>query len=138
MLQRNIKHFLKKLKYKKLGISRMNWLKKYFFLLPTVFIFYFCKNINPPLCILFLVDKSVTQIMNIEPWERHYRSSCSLIFFKIGVLKNFANFTGKHLLESLFNKVAGLKTCNFFKKRLQHRCHDKETTEAAVHRYSSK
>ena len=26
------------------------------------------------------------------------------VFFKIGVLKNFANFTGKHLLESLFNK----------------------------------
>ena len=24
--------------------------------------------------------------------------------------------------ESLFNKVAGLKICNFFKKRLQDRC----------------
>ena len=31
--------------------------------------------------------------------------------------------TGKHLvLESLFNKVAGPKACNFTKKRLQHRC----------------
>ena len=27
---------------------------------------------------------------------------------KISVLKNFADFTGKHLLESLFNKVAVL------------------------------
>ena len=26
------------------------------------------------------------------------------------------------MLESLFNKVAGLKACNFIKKRLQHRC----------------
>ena len=33
------------------------------------------------------------------------------MFFKIGVLKNFANFTRKHLCCSLFNK-----------KRLRHRC----------------
>ena len=26
------------------------------------------------------------------------------------------------LLESLFNRVAGQKACNFIKKRLQHRC----------------
>ena len=26
------------------------------------------------------------------------------------------------MLESLFNKVAGLQCCNFIKKRLQHRC----------------
>ena len=26
------------------------------------------------------------------------------------------------VLESIFNKVAGLKACNFIKKRLQHRC----------------
>ena len=26
------------------------------------------------------------------------------------------------MLESLFNKVAGLKACIFIKKRLQHRC----------------
>ena len=39
-----------------------------------------------------------------------HRSSRSQIFFKIGVLKNFANFTGKRLcLESLFNKVLCLK-----------------------------
>ena len=31
------------------------------------------------------------------------------IFFKIGALKNFANFTGKHLCWSLFfNNIAGL------------------------------
>ena len=44
------------------------------------------------------------------------------VFFKKGVLKNFANFTGKHLCWSLFfNKVADLRVCNFIKKRLQQR-----------------
>ena len=38
------------------------------------------------------------------------------VFCKKGVLKNFANFTGKHLCWSL------LQTCNFVKKRLQHWC----------------
>ena len=50
------------------------------------------------------------------------RSSRSQMFFKIGVLKNLANFTGKQLCWSLFlNKVAGLQASNFVKKRLQHR-----------------
>ena len=45
------------------------------------------------------------------------------MFFKIGVLKNFKNFTWKRLvLESNFSKVAGLICCNFIKKRLLHRC----------------
>ena len=61
-----------------------------------------------------------------------------------GILQNkcsqkLRNFHRKvPVLESLFNKVAGLKTCNFIKKRPQHRCHEKETTEAVVRRYSSK
>ena len=33
-----------------------------------------------------------------------FRSSRLQIFFKIGVLKNFANFTGKHMCWSLFLK----------------------------------
>ena len=41
------------------------------------------------------------------------------MFFKISVLENLANFTGKHLCWSLFKiKLA----CNFIKKRPQHRC----------------
>ena len=44
------------------------------------------------------------------------------MFFKISVLKNFAIFTGKHLWESLINKIAGQKACNFLKKRLQQMC----------------
>ena len=46
------------------------------------------------------------------------RSSRSEMFFEVGVLKNFAIFTGKHL-EPLFIK---LQACNFINKRLQHRC----------------
>ena len=34
--------------------------KNIFFLIPRVFIFDFCKNMNPRLSILFLVDKSMT------------------------------------------------------------------------------
>ena len=37
------------------------------------------------------------------------RSSCSQMFFKMGVLRNLTIFTGKHLHLSLTNKVAGLK-----------------------------
>ena len=44
------------------------------------------------------------------------------MFFKIVGPKNFTIFTGKKpALESLFNNVASLQGCYFFKKRLQHR-----------------
>ena len=44
------------------------------------------------------------------------------MYFKIGTLKNFANFTGKtHVLESLFKKALGPQACRFIKKRLQNR-----------------
>ena len=53
--------------------------------------------------------------------------------------KKFRKFHRKTpVLKSLLNKVAGLKTCNFTNKRFQHRCHEKETTEAVVRRYSPK
>ena len=67
-----------------------------------------------------------------------------LNFFKIGVVKNFVTFTGKHLCWSLFlitlqvTKLAinipewcrrrsgvfivNFEACNFIKRRLQHRC----------------
>ena len=41
------------------------------------------------------------------------------MFFKIGVLKNFRIFTGKHMCWCLF--FADLKAFNFLKKRLQNR-----------------
>ena len=45
------------------------------------------------------------------------KSRRSQMFFKIGVLKNFAIFTGKDMCKSLF--LIKLKACNFIKKRLQ-------------------
>ena len=51
-------------------------------------------------------------IGNIIDRGSHWRRSA-----RQGVLRNFAKLTGKHLCQSLlFNKVAGLKACNFIKK----------------------
>ena len=45
------------------------------------------------------------------------------VFYKKTVLKNFSIFTGKRLCWSLFfNKIAGYQSCNYIKKRLQHKC----------------
>ena len=56
-------------------------------------------------------------------WASIVRSSRLQMFFKISVLKNFANFILKHLWWSfLLKKVAALKARNFIKKKLQHRC----------------
>ena len=44
--------------------------------------------------------------------EVHSQMSFKIIFFK-----NFSNFTEKHVLDSLFNEVAGLQGMS-----LQHRC----------------
>ena len=44
------------------------------------------------------------------------------VFYKKGVLKNFAKFTEKHLRQSLFfNKVAGLQFCEVSKNIFFHR-----------------
>ena len=60
--------------------------------------------------------------MNVSSETAVQRCSSKEVFFKRGVLKCFAIFTGKvPVLESLFHKIAGLKICNFIKKRLQHR-----------------
>ena len=42
------------------------------------------------------------------------RRSRPEVFCKEGVLRNFTKFTGKHLCQNLsFNKVAGLRSCEF-------------------------
>ena len=50
---------------------------------------------------------------------------------KVGLLKHFAKFTGKHLCSSLFlniNKFAN-KVCNFITKKLRRRCFPKSFTK---------
>ena len=49
------------------------------------------------------------------------RSSRLQMFFKIVVLKSFANFTGKHLCWSLFKNLQA-EDLQLHKKSLQHRC----------------
>ena len=58
-------------------------------------------------------------------------SSCSLIFFKIGVLKNFAMFTGKHLCWSLFSLKLQVFSVTDDRKSL---C-DRRKTLSNGHRY---
>ena len=42
--------------------------------------------------------------------KKCHRSTCSQVFFKISVLKNFATFKGQHLRwESIFKNVAGVQ-----------------------------
>ena len=53
----------------------------------------------------------------IRRFRRLLRSSHSEVFYKKAVLRNFTEFTGKHLSQSLF-----INACNFAKKRLWHRC----------------
>ena len=53
------------------------------------------------------IDKILTKYFGGQPPERLLcKKRCSQ----------------KSMLESLFNKIAGLKVCNFIKKRLQNRC----------------
>ena len=50
------------------------------------------------------------------------RSSHQRCFVEKGVLKNFVNFTAKHLCLSLFSIKLKTLAGNFIKKRLQYRC----------------
>ena len=51
-----------------------------------------------------------------------FRNSRQEVFYKKGVLRNFAKFTGKHLCHRFFlNKVAGLRPATLLKKSLWHR-----------------
>ena len=56
-------------------------------------------------------------------WVGRSRISPLEVFYRKGVLRNFAKFTGKHLWHSLlFKKVAGLSPATLLKKRLWHIC----------------
>ena len=48
--------------------------------------------------------------------EQIFRSSHTQMFFKIGVLKSFANFTGKHLCCSLILKNMQAEGLQLYKK----------------------
>ena len=55
--------------------------------------------------------------------EEQSEAATGGVLLKNGVLINFAEFTGKHLSQSLFfNKVTGLRPATLIKKRFWHRC----------------
>ena len=75
---------------------------------------------------LYLKESSV-QLFSCEFCKifqkRVSRSSWSQMFFKSGVFKSFALFTGKHLCWSLFLiKLQAWRHATLVKKILQHRC----------------
>ena len=58
----------------------------------------------------------------IKSFDIKSRSSRLKVSYENGILKNVANFRGKHLCQSpFFNKVASLRPATLFKKRLLHR-----------------
>ena len=63
---------------------------------------------------------SLRHTMNHSDLLILFRSSHQRCSVKRTVLKNFAIFTGKHLRRNCF--LLKLKTCNFIRKRLRHRC----------------
>ena len=64
------------------------------------------------------------------------RSNHLGVFFKKGVLENFAKFTGNYLCRSVFfNKVTGLKTASLLNKRPQHRCFPVNFTKFSITRF---
>ena len=73
----------------------------------------FLKNLNQ---LGYLGRENLEKLGNIEIGRS--RSSRQEVFFKKGILRNFAKFTGKRLCQSLFfDKVAGLRPANLFLKK---------------------
>ena len=77
----------------------------------------YCKSIN---------ENTVTSILSITSSTHisyvifllflKYTSSCTEVFFKKGVLRNFQKFTGKHQCQNFyFNKVAGIRPAALLK-----------------------
>ena len=71
------------------------------------------------LCNFIITQLSLNKEIQFNSIQLKDESSRPEVFCKKGVLRNFAKFTGKYLLQSLFFKmVAGLRlqACNFIKK----------------------
>ena len=84
--------------------------------------------------VIYICFATISNWMNQCYWFTqnnflHQHTAGTLIFrshkrcsLRKSVIRNFAEFTGKHLCHSLIlNKVAGLRSTTFLKKRLWHR-----------------
>ena len=76
------------------------------------------SNLKPFIYIYTQVSRLSSAVLLDFSWSlRISRSSRSQIFFKIGVLKNFAIFIGKHMCWSLFLiKLQALKPATLLKR----------------------
>ena len=83
------------------GCSYLLDLTAIFFFLHTLRNFYWIP-------LIFIFIEETNQFRMFYNKTSIFRSSPSQKFFEMGVFKNFAIFTGKHLCWSLFNNVAEL------------------------------
>ena len=85
----------------------------------TLLVMFFCLVIPLSMTLqIHILDTLVNYIISAERFDYSffYLLRIEAVFYKNGVLRNFAKFTGKHLCQSFFsNKVAG-QACNFIKK----------------------
>ena len=57
------------------------------------------------------------KVLYLSVFQQRTEAVAQRCFFKKGILRNFAKFTGKHLCQSLFfNKVAGLAPVTSLKR----------------------
>ena len=76
-------------------------------------------NLSPLWILLYKYFSSWEILRNYSTIFRSSHRRCSI---KKTILKHFVIFTGKHLCRGLhFNKVPGHQSCNFIKRRHQHR-----------------
>ena len=69
------------------------------------------ENLHNAIFVFITLDIDISRLFS--------RTRRSEMFFKIGIPKNFAKFTGKHLRHFLFfNKVARPQVCIFIKKEI--------------------
>ena len=73
--------------------------------------------------ISWLRNKVIAKLLKLPSKITCFRSSHERCSVGKGLLRNFTNFTGKHLCYSpFFNKVAGLRPATLLKRSLWHRC----------------
>ena len=69
-----------------------------------------------------MFQKIVIRTLSLRKQRSSHRSSYHRCSIKKLFIKDLQYLRKTPVLESLFHKFTGLKTCNFIKKRLQHRC----------------
>ena len=78
------------------------------------------KLFHRTLIICYFCPVNIAKFLTTSFFIEHLQNQS--IFLKIGFLKSFANFTGKHLCWSLFLKNLQAQGLQLHKKRLQYGC----------------